>query len=157
MRSIGSSITIAQETNVKIEGKEKAEQSRIPRVAIEDITDLDVHGPVGTNQHAARGTFHQRARHRREHGTLTRWDPSGELRSNSRECNNRWPSSTGDRSWTVGEERESLMEEKRVRPTRIRVPLSVCVCVRERERETGDGRVFSSLLLKNRPRRKADG
>ncbi|RZS17317.1 hypothetical protein BHM03_00049443 [Ensete ventricosum] len=120
MGSEGSSISNAQETNVKKEGKEKAERSRIPRVAIEDITDLDVHGPVGTNQHAARGTFHQRARHRREHGTLTRWDPSGEVRSDSRESHGRWSSSAGDRSWRVGEEREPLMEEKRVRPTRFR-------------------------------------
>ncbi|RWW32556.1 hypothetical protein GW17_00002745, partial [Ensete ventricosum] len=121
MGSEGSSISNAQETNVKKEGKEKAERSRIPRVAIEDITDLDVHGPVGTNQHAARGTFHQRARHRREHGTLTRWDPSGEVRSDSRESHGRWSSSAGDRSWRVGEEREPLMEEKRVRPTRFRL------------------------------------
>ncbi|RWW48867.1 hypothetical protein BHE74_00045026, partial [Ensete ventricosum] len=121
MGSVGSSISNAQETNVKKEGKEKAERSRIPRVAIEDITDLDVHGPVGTNQHAARGTFHQRARHRREHGTLTRWDPSGEVRSDSRESHGRWSSSAGDRSWRVGEEREPLMEEKRVRPTRFRL------------------------------------
>lgn len=37
---------------------------------IEDITDLEVHRPVGADQHIARGSIHQRAGHRRDPVTL---------------------------------------------------------------------------------------
>lgn len=33
------------------------EQENIRRVAIQHVTDLDVHGPIGADEHVARGSF----------------------------------------------------------------------------------------------------
>ena len=37
----------------------------VPRVMIEHIADLDVHGPIWTDQHIARGSVHHRIHHLR--------------------------------------------------------------------------------------------
>jgi hypothetical protein len=45
--------------------KLEMELKGVPRVMIEHIADLDVHGPIWTDQHIARGSVHHRIHHLR--------------------------------------------------------------------------------------------